>query len=87
MRRIMKYDFIIIGGGLSGLYTEAYLEKTGHNYLLLEARNRLGGRMLSSASSAANSPSDQFDLGPSWFWPSMNHRVMRLVDDLALPIY
>ena len=82
----MKYDFIIVGGGLSGLYTAAYLEKTGHSYLLLEARSRLGGRILSSASLAANSQSDQFDLGPSWFWPNMNQRVMRLVDNLSLPI-
>ncbi|ARV75300.1 flavin monoamine oxidase family protein [Vibrio campbellii] len=82
----MKYDFIIIGGGLSGLYTAAYLEKTGHSYLLLEARSRLGGRIISSSSLAAHSQSDQFDLGPSWFWPNMNHRVMRLVDNLSLPI-
>lgn len=82
----MKYDFIIIGGGLSGLYTAAYLEKTGYSYLLLEARERLGGRVLSSSSLTATSPSDQFDLGPSWFWPQINQRVMRLVDSLSLPI-
>ncbi len=39
-----KYDFIIIGGGVSGLYCAMKLS-TSHKVLLLEANDRLGGRI------------------------------------------
>ena len=35
----------IIGGGLSGLYAAFLLEQRGIDYILLEARDRLGGRI------------------------------------------
>jgi protoporphyrinogen oxidase len=42
----MEYDYIIIGAGISGLYT-AYLIKKHKNskILILEANNYIGGRM------------------------------------------
>ncbi|AUI87548.1 oxidoreductase [Vibrio azureus] len=82
----MKYDYIIVGAGLSGLSIAAYLEKIGKRYLLLEARERNGGRIVSSLAPSPMNDNDRFDLGPSWFWPSINPRVTKLVDDLALPI-
>lgn len=36
---------VIVGGGLSGLYAAFLLEQKGIAYRLLEARNRLGGRI------------------------------------------
>ena len=40
------YDVIVIGGGVSGLTASAQLIQDGHtNILLLEASNRLGGRV------------------------------------------
>lgn len=37
----------IVGGGLSGLYAAYLLEKNGiSDYLLLEARGELGGRIM-----------------------------------------
>lgn len=38
------YDFIIVGGGVSGLYCAMELSKS-HDVLLLEASDRLGGRI------------------------------------------
>ena len=43
----MEYDYIIIGAGISGLYT-AYLikkHKANSKILILEANNYIGGRM------------------------------------------
>mgnify|MGYP003701347109 FL=1 len=37
---------VIIGGGLSGLCAAFLLEKRGIDYVLLEARDTLGGRIL-----------------------------------------
>ena len=48
----------IIGGGLAGLYAAYRLRQLGIAFDLFEARNRLGGRILSTESGG-------FDLGPS----------------------
>lgn len=41
-------EVIIIGGGMAGLSAANHLEKHGlHDFRILEARNRLGGRIVS----------------------------------------
>lgn len=39
------YDVIIVGGGVSGLVAARHLVKLGWKVLILDARNRLGGRV------------------------------------------
>ncbi len=39
----MHYDTIIVGGGIAGLTSAAFLCKSGHNVLLCEKEDRLGG--------------------------------------------
>ncbi|WP_435980383.1 FAD-dependent oxidoreductase [Psychrobacter sp. DM4] len=70
----------IIGGGLSGLYAAYLLEKQGLDYILIEARPTLGGRILNNMllkgtnleqmpvqqlDADTVSNIDSFDLGPS----------------------
>ncbi|PKH05994.1 FAD-dependent oxidoreductase [Moritella sp. Urea-trap-13] len=74
----MKTEFVIVGGGLSGLYTAYLLEQQGKDYILLEGRHRLGGRIYTE---------DQFDMGPSWFWPELHPRITQLIDNLHLPVF
>jgi len=38
-------EYLILGGGLSGLHTAYLLEKAGKDYVLLEGSSRLGGRL------------------------------------------
>lgn len=48
------YDCIVLGGGISGLAASCELEKMGAKYLLLEAKNRLGGRIASTRTQTGN---------------------------------
>ena len=85
----------IIGGGLSGLYAAFLLEQKGIDYILIEARDRVGGRIAVAKSSAGQNDSSQrvddensqdgFDLGPSWFWPEYQPQLSSLIEALDLP--
>ena len=76
----------IIGGGLAGLTAARLLQAAGSDFLLIEARDRLGGRILSAG--ADGLPSDDgFDLGPSWYWPQMQPAMAELVGELGLPAF
>ena len=81
---IKKASVAIIGGGLSGLYAAYLLEKKGIDYVLLEARPTLGGRIVTAKFSRDNRSIDSFDLGPSWFWPDYQQQLARLIEELRL---
>ena len=72
----MPASVVIVGGGLSGLSAAYQLNKHDIPFLLLEARDRLGGRILSA-------PTGALDLGPSWFWPGQR-QIASLIDELDL---
>lgn len=58
-------SIVIVGAGLSGLYTASLLTAQGIPCILLETRERIGGRVLSSE--VADRPDlGRFDLGPTW---------------------
>ncbi len=63
----MSPQVLVIGGGLSGLTAARALQRAGIGFQLIEARDRLGGRILSV--DASGNGAGPFDLGPSWFWP------------------
>ncbi|HCP81885.1 MAG TPA: amine oxidase [Octadecabacter sp.] len=69
---------LIVGGGLSGLALAYALEQQERDYLLIEARDRFGGRMKTISQGDGT-----FDLGPAWFWPGQP-RISALVDELGL---
>ncbi|MEM9101550.1 MAG: FAD-dependent oxidoreductase [Pseudomonadota bacterium] len=78
------YKVAIVGGGLSGLYAAYLLEQKGiTDYVLLEARDKLGGRILNFTTKHQNAM-NHFDLGPSWFWPDMQTQLDALILQLGL---
>jgi monoamine oxidase len=79
----MRTIVAIVGGGLSGLYAARLLQEAEVDFELFEARQRLGGRILSVGETGEPSTGD-FDLGPSWFWPDMHPRMAQVVDGLGL---
>lgn len=69
---------LIVGGGLSGLALARLLENAGQDYLVLEGRDRFGGRILTEHLGGG-----AFDMGPAWFWPGQP-RIAALIAELGL---
>lgn len=71
---------IIIGAGISGLYAATLLENAGVDYLLLEARDRTGGRVLSSSTADGI----HIDMGATWYWPDIQPALTQLIQQLGM---
>lgn len=78
----MQTNTLVIGGGLSGLSLAWLLQQQGIDYRLIEARSRLGGRILSK-SITGEAETGRFDLGPAWFWPGQP-RMARMLKSFNL---
>ncbi len=76
----------VLGGGLAGLNAARLLHRARVDFQLFEARDRLGGRILTVDATGAASD-DGFDLGPSWFWPEMQPAIGALVAELGLKCF
>ena len=86
MQQLRNASVVIVGGGLSGLHAAQLLHAAGIDFRLFEARDRLGGRVLSADLLGAPS-ADGFDLGPSWFWPNTQPAMSELVRQLGLSVF
>ncbi|CAD7703440.1 unnamed protein product [Ostreobium quekettii] len=82
MARPLGTSVLIGGGGLSGLSLALHLKRAGIPFLLVEARDRLGGRIL-SPSLRYGAEAAAFDAGPAWYWPGQP-RMVSLVRSLGL---
>ncbi|WGJ13180.1 FAD-dependent oxidoreductase [Methylocapsa sp. D3K7] len=71
----------IIGGGVCGLALAKAFHDQGRDFVLFEARARLGGRVLSVTCGRSGI---DVDLGPTWFWPETQPLITRLISDLHL---
>jgi monoamine oxidase len=74
-------DTAIVGGGLCGVALARNLFRQGRAVALFEARERLGGRILSVANAGS---AGVVDLGPTWFWPDTQPLMKNLVAELGL---
>ena len=74
-------DAIIVGGGLAGLAAARTLTDAGRRVVVLEARDRVGGRTLSRALGRGT-----FDLGGQWLGADQP-RLAALVRELGLATF
>ncbi|CDK27193.1 unnamed protein product [Kuraishia capsulata CBS 1993] len=66
--REILYDVCVIGAGVAGLKAAQELEKFGVNYVVLEGRNRTGGRIHTDRTGLV-----PYDMGGSWFHDTLTN--------------
>ena len=76
------HDVVVIGAGFSGLRAAGLLAEAGREVVLLEARDRVGGRAF--AHTFANG--DTVDLGGQWVGPGQD-RLYALAEALGAGVY
>jgi monoamine oxidase len=75
------FDVAIVGAGLCGLALARTLTRRGLAVQVIEARERLGGRVLTQSCSVTG---QALDLGAGWFWPETEPRVAALLAEFGL---
>lgn len=83
---MLRTQVAIVGAGLAGLHAARLLRAAHVECVVLEARDRLGGRIL-TVDEAGRPAEDGFDLGPSWYWPRAQPAIGELVAELGLPAF
>jgi monoamine oxidase len=76
------YDVCVVGGGIAGLVAARDLSEQGHSVLLLEARDRLGGRTWYRPFAETDY---SIELGGTWFDEQSQHNIAREIRRYALP--
>ncbi len=75
-----QHDVIVIGAGVAGLSAARDLQKSGFKVLVLEARNRIGGRIVTNRMLSRWG----LDLGASWIHGIQGNPIWNLAQELRL---
>jgi len=79
---MIQSPIIILGAGLSGLTTAYHLQKAGKKFLILEARQRYGGRIHTIRGTNGTT----LEMGATWFGKKHVHLNL-LLDELGLEYF
>ena len=76
----VRADVVVVGAGLAGLVAARDLKRAGKKVVVMEARNRVGGRCFSRAVPGAG---DVANLGATFVGPTQ-HRIAALAKELGI---
>ncbi len=74
-----QVETIVVGAGIAGLAAARHLVAARRSVVVLEATDRIGGRLRSTDVATGG----RVDLGATWFWPG-ERRVVELVAELGV---
>jgi monoamine oxidase len=78
----VEVEVVVVGAGFAGLSAARELVRAGHRVIVLEARDRVGGRVYTTTPAAA----PWLDLGGQWIGPTQD-RVLALVRELGFATF
>src|SRR5690348_11577690 len=79
----LSCDVVVVGAGVAGLVAARQLRSAGVSVLVLEARDRVGGRTRSDPIPGTD---QVIEMGGQWVGPTQD-RVLALIADLGLQTY
>jgi monoamine oxidase len=77
-------DVVVVGAGLAGLSAARALVAAGRSVVVLEGRDRVGGRTRNER--VGDGPADVVELGGQWVGPTQ-HRLLELARELDVPTF
>ena len=77
----MSKKTLIIGAGISGIYLGNHLKKEGFSVKILEANDRIGGRIFTK-----NVQNTKVELGATWLW-RYNPELIKLCKELDISLF
>jgi len=85
---IPQHDVIVVGAGVTGLTAAYRLLQAGREVLVLEARDRIGGRLRNETHDEVDENGDEvdFEVGGQWVSPDQT-ALIALLDELGLETF
>jgi monoamine oxidase len=77
-----KVDVVVVGGGLSGLVAARKVARAGRSVLVVEARHRVGGRLLNHHLKSGG----VIEAGGAFVGPTQDH-ILALAKELKVPTF